>query len=142
MTSIRRARKDLRKAVLQSISTGGGSIEKLLEIAEQHFGHDVGYIPLIRCFLNNEVSNAVSCLRKDGHIETIGKKWKAASQLHAEDVEIISKRRLKRIRGELKSEVELAHKFGNVEDAVFAAKLLGMLSTSKETVHVQEGVES
>ena len=74
MSSIRRVRRDFRKEVLQLISSGDGNIEKLVETAGRFFGRDVGYEVLIKTFLHNEVSNAVSCLRSDGLIETIGKK--------------------------------------------------------------------
>lgn len=124
MASLRRVRRDFRKDVLRLISTGDGNIETLVESAGKHFGYDVGYEALIKSFLHSEVSNAVSYLRNESLIETVGKKWKPASELNDEDIDIISVRRLKRLRGELKSEVRLAHDHGRVEEAAKASKLL------------------
>ena len=124
MASIRRVRKDFRKEVLQMISAGEGSLEKLMEIAGKFFGRDVGYEVLIKTFLQNEISNAVSCLRAEGHIETVGKLWKPIEQLQMEDVDAIALRRLKRLRGELKAQIKLAHRYGRTEDAVTASQML------------------
>ena len=102
MASLRRVRKDFRKGVLQLISAGDGNFETLIELADKHFGRDVGYEVLIKCFLGSEVSNAVSCLRNDREIETVGKKWKPVGQLEKSDIEVISTRRKKRLRGEFR----------------------------------------
>jgi hypothetical protein len=128
MASIRRVRRDFRKEVFQLISSGDGSIQKLVEAAGRHFGHFVGYEVLIKTFLHSEVGNAVSCLRTEGQVETVGKQWKSIASLQSEDVEIISLRRLKRLRGELKAQVRLAHQHGRVEDAVAAARMLEIVN--------------
>ena len=124
MPSMRKVRKDFRKEVLRQIRAGDGNIENLVETAGQHFGIQVGYEVLIKSFLQSEVSNAVSQLRNEGHIETIGKKWKAADELQREDVSIISVRRLKRLRGELKSQIRLDHDHGLIDEAAEAQRLL------------------
>lgn len=129
MASIRRVRRDFRKEVDQLISSGVGSIQKLIEAAGRHFGHDVGYEVLIKTFLHNEVSNAVTTLRSEGRIETIGKQWKPVSALDPSDVEIISLRRLKRMRGELKAQVRLAHQHGRIDDAIAASRMLEIVSS-------------
>ena len=128
MASIRRVRRDFRNEVNQLISSGEGSTEKLVEAAGRHFGYDVGYEVLIKTFLHNEVGNAVSSLRSEGLIETIGKQWKSTSELVPSDVAIISLRRLKRMRGELQAQVKLAHQHGLVEDAVAAGRMLEIVS--------------
>jgi hypothetical protein len=110
------------------ISSGNGSTEKLIEAAGRHFGHDVGYEVLIKTFLHSEVGHAVSYLRTEGHIETVGKQWKPTSELRPEDIDIISLRRLKRLRGELKAQVRLAHQHGRTEDAIVAARMLELVS--------------
>ena len=128
MASMRRVRKDFRKEVLRLVSTGDGDIETLTHLAGRFFGHEVGYEVLIKTFLGSEVSNAVSCLRAEGFIETIGKQWKPVTELKGEDVDIISIRRLKRLRGELKSEIQLAHKHGRVDEAIAASRMLEIVS--------------
>jgi hypothetical protein len=127
MASMRRVRKNFRKAVLRTISTGDGNIETLIEIAGKHFGHDVGYEVLIKSFLRNEVSNSLSCLRTEGLAETVGRKWKPADDLTMEESAIVSTRRWKRLRGELKAEVEFSHFHGLIDEATKASELLAMV---------------
>jgi hypothetical protein len=126
---MRRVRKDFRKDVLKSISAGDGSIEKLTLLAGEHFGHQVGYELLIRSFLGTEVSNAVSCLRAENRVESIGKQWKTSEELEPEDIDIISIRRLKRLRGELRSTIQIANQHGRFDEAVSAAKMLGLIES-------------
>lgn len=129
MASMRRVRKDFRKEVYRLISAGDGSIDKLVEVAGRFFGRDVGYEVLIKTFLQSEVSNAVTCLRSEGHIETVGKRWKLTEELRPEDVDVISTRRWKRLRGELKSEARLAHDHGRISDATAAGQMLSLVSS-------------
>jgi len=128
MASIRRVRRDFRKEVLELICRGDGNTENLVEIAGRHFGHDVGYEVLIKTFLHNEVSNAVTCLRTEGLIETIGKKWKPVEQLQSEDIDVISIRRLKRLRGELESGLKLATDYNRAKDAEVVGRMLELVS--------------
>lgn len=128
MASLRHVRRNFRVEVLQLISSGDGNIKKLVESAGAHFGHQVGYEVLIKTFLQNEVGNAVKVLRDEGRIESIGAQWKPIADLQSEDVEIISVRRLKRLRGELKAQVHLAHQHGRTVDAVAAARMLEIVS--------------
>jgi len=143
MASIRRVRKSFRKQVLRFISSGDGNIEKLSELAGSFFGNDVGYEVLIKTFLRAEISNAVSFLRNEGQIETIGKQWKPVSELQPADVEVISTRRKKRLRGELKAEIKLAHNHGLIDDAVLASQMLGLLSSSmvEQSVEAEAGCQ-
>jgi len=107
-----------------AIDRGEGSLSQLIQIADRLLGRDVGYELLIKTFCANEVSNGLAQLRNDGLIESTGKLWKLTSNLETEDVDIIHVRRLKRLRGELKSEIRLAHEHGRVEDAVNAGRML------------------
>ena len=132
MASMRRVRKNFRKEVLRFIGSGDGNIETLMKLADGFFGRDVGYETLIKAFLSSEVGHAVAYLRNEGLVETIGKKWKIASELSGDDVAVISTRRMKRIRGELKSGIKLAHDHGRVDDAVVAARMLEIISTQLE----------
>lgn len=75
------------------------------------------------------MSNAVSQLRNEGHIESIGKKWKSLDDLRSEDVDIIVNRRQKRIRGELKEQVRFNHAHGRTEDAITAAMALAAIES-------------
>lgn len=136
MASMRRVRRDFRKEVLRLVSSGEGNFEKLIELAGSFFGRDVGYEVLIKSFLGSEVSNAVSYLRSEGAIETVGKKWKPASELQPEDVDIIQIRRLKRIRGELKEEIRLAHHFGRIDEATAASKMLKVVTEQLSSAEV------
>ena len=128
MASMRRVRRNFRAEVLRLVSSGNGNMETLTKLADGFFGRDVGYEVLIKTFLGSEVSNAVSFLRNEGHIETVGKQWKPAGELTDDDVTIISTRRLKRLRGELKSEIRMAHNFGKVEEAVLASRMLELVN--------------
>lgn len=132
MASIRRVRKDFRREVLRLISSGDGNIQKLVEAAGKHFGHDVGYEVLIKTFLQTEVAYAVTFLRNEGHIETIGRQWKPVGLLHPEDATVILSRRQKRIRGELKELERFAHKFGRFDDATAAAQMLAVSGQQSE----------
>ena len=133
MASLTRVRRDFRNEVNQLISSGTGSTEKLVEAAGRHFGRDVGYEVLIKAFLRGEVSNAVSTLRGEGRIETIGHMWKPASQLVPADVAVISLRRLKRMRGELLAQVKLAQTHGLAEDVLAAGRMLEIVTTELDS---------
>ena len=141
MASIRRVRKDFRQEVLRLISTGDGSIEMLVKNAGQMFGHDVGYEVLIKTFLHNEVANAVSYLRNEGLVETIGKQWKTVDGLNQEDIEVIQVRRKKRIRGELKAGKRMAHERGDVDMAAMFGAALNFLNTQDAEVVQPESAE-
>ena len=127
MASMRQVRKRFRKEVHRLISAGGGNTEMLMDIAKVMFG-EVGYPKVLETFWRSELSNAVSHLRNEGLVETIGKKWKPVDELQPEDVDVISTRRFKRLRGELKAEVQLAHKHGRIDDATTAARMLDLVS--------------
>lgn len=129
MSSMRKVRKNFRAEVHRLISSGDGNIETLTRSAGQHFGYEVGYEALIKSFLQTEVSNAVKVLRDLGHIETIGKKWKPVEELQPNDVETIAVRRLKRLRGELKAGISLAHQHGRTEEAVAESQMLGIVDS-------------
>ena len=132
MASIRRVRKGFRKEVLRSVSAGDGNIEKLMEIAGKYFGHDVGYEVLIKTFLGSEVSNALTYLRSDGLVESVGRKWLPATELTPEQSTVVSSRRWKRLRGELMSEVRFGHEHGLIEEATKASELLSMVASSSD----------
>ena len=138
MASLRRVRKDFRKEVLQLISTGDGNIETLISLADKQFGRSVGYHELLKTFLGSEVSNAVSFLRTEGHIESIGKKWKPVGELAEDDVNVIELRRKKRIRGELKASIVLAHNHGRTEEAITAAKMLELIAEPATNSEAEE----
>ena len=67
-------------------------------------------------------------MRLDGKAESTGLLWKAANCLESEDIDIISVRRLKRLRGELESEIRMANEYGRVEDATSASMMLGIVT--------------
>jgi len=129
VASMRRARKNFRKEVLRLISSGDGNIETLKKLADGFFGEDVGYKVQIAAFLNSEIANALAQLRNEGLIESIGKKWKVNSELTGDDVTVISARRMKRLRGELKAEGKLAHEHGRLEEAAIAGTMLNIVSS-------------
>jgi hypothetical protein len=124
---MRSVRRVLRHEVLASVSAGEGDLPTLIKIAGRLLGRDVGYEVLIKTFLANEVSNALAHLRTEGHVESTGRVWKPMAALQGEDVDIVSTRRLKRLRGELKAQVRLAHDHGRVPEAIAADKMLSIL---------------
>jgi len=126
-SSMRTVRRQLRKELLGAIGNGDGVLPQLIEIADRLLGRNVGYEVLIKTFCANEVSNALAQLRLDEEVETTGKCWKLVSKLEDEDVDIISTRRLKRLRGELKAEIRLAHDHGRIDDAALASEMLAMV---------------
>ena len=128
MSSMRRVRKNFRKDVLRLINSGDGDIETLMKLADDFFG-DVGNRLIWRTFRGSEVGHAVSYLRNEGIVESIGKLWKPAGELTSNDVGIISTRRMKRVRGELTREIKLAHDHGLTEEAVLVSKMLDTMSS-------------
>jgi hypothetical protein len=143
MASIRRVRKGFRKEILRLINAGDGSIQSLLKTAGSTFGHDVGFEVLIKTFLQNEVGNAVSYLRTEGLIETVGKQWKPVGCLEDEDIEVIDVRRQKRIRGEIQSGMKMAHERGDIDKAaLYGAALLSLGAVNAEQEAPPPRVES
>jgi hypothetical protein len=105
----------------------------LMKLADQHFGaNDCGYKAVLTAFLLGEINHATSSLRNDGQVESVGRLWKRAGELHEEDVAIIQKRRKRRIRGELKAGVRLAHNHCCTEDAVALSRALDVLAAVDE----------
>ena len=140
MASLRRVRKNFRKDVLRLIGSGDGSIEKLVQLARQHFGHDVGYEVLIKTFLHSEVGNAVNFLRQEGRVETVGRQWIAVEKLQQDHVDQILSRRKRRIYGELESLTRFANSHGRFEDSVTSAKARESLVDAKKSddVHSEQ----
>jgi hypothetical protein len=128
VASLRRVRRNFREEVLRLIRAGEGDMQTLLVLAGRYFGNDVGYEVLIKTFLGSEVSNAVSYLRSEGEVETVGKQWKMSADLQDDDIDIISVRRLKRLRGELTAEARLHHQHGRIGDAEVAGRMLSIVS--------------
>lgn len=132
MASIHRVRKQLRKALLHAVSSGQGDIKSLKRITREIIGNDVGIERLLDNLYANEVSKAMAVLRSERLVETVGKVWKLMGCLDNSDVDTISLRRLKRLRGELRAQVRLAHEHGRTEDAILASDMLGKLTTKLE----------
>ncbi|NDF13304.1 MAG: hypothetical protein EB060_10890 [Proteobacteria bacterium] len=131
MASLRRVRKNFRKEVLQLIKAGEGNLKSLMQLADAHFGsNDCGYHAVLRAFHASEVNNAVSQLRLDGEIETVGKSWKSTEDLQSEDVDIITLRRMKRLRGEAKSLARFAHEHGRTEAAISASHVVSIVNVN------------
>ncbi len=138
MASLRTVRKHFRKEALRLVSSGDGNVEILKRLAGSYFGHQVGYEVLITSFLQNEVSNAMSYMRSEGHVESVGKKWKPVADLNEGDIDILSIRRLKRLRGELKAEIRLCHEHGRTEAATSASDMLAIVSARIESADREE----
>jgi hypothetical protein len=139
MASIRRVRRDFRKDVLRLVNAGEGNFEKLMQLADTHFGaNECGYKAVLKAFNSGEVNNAVSYLRAEGLVETVGKQWKPVGQLQSEDVEIIQVRRKKRVRGELQAGVRMAHHHGCTEDAVLLSRALDAMGKDPTPVAIPD----
>jgi len=109
----------------------------LMKLADDHFGaNDCGYKAVLTAFHLGEVNHATASLRNEGHIESVGRLWKPAAELHGEDVEIIQKRRRKRVRGELSAGVRMAHRHGDINDAVSLSRALGALDALEKPIEV------
>jgi len=141
---MRHVRRQLRKELLQAIKEEQGDLATLMQIADRLLGRAVGYEVLIKTFLSNEIANGLKQLRVDGEVESTGRLWKPFGDLKSEDVTKISTRRLKRLRGELKAEIRLAHDYGRVEEATVAARMLEIVSQRLQSteVVVDEPVEA
>ena len=124
---MRSARRELREKLLNALSTGKGSLPELVRVADGLFSREVGYGILLNSFLANEVSQGLAKLRIDGAAESVGKIWKLANELDGDDVDKISLRRLKRLRGEFKAQILLDHNFGRTENAVAVARMLEII---------------
>jgi hypothetical protein len=143
MASLRRVRKNFRKEVHQLIKAGEGNLENLMTLADSHFGsNDCGYHAVLRAFHAGEVNNAVSQLRLDGEIETVGRSWKSTENLQSEDVDIITLRRMKRLRGEAKSLAKFAHDHGRTEAAISASHVVSIVKVDEAEISVVENVEA
>lgn len=125
--SMRTVRRELRQQLLAAISVGSGDLRELVKIADHLLGQEVGWELLIRTFSHTEVQHGLAQLRLDGKVESAGKVWKLVGNLESEDVDTISTRRSKRLRGELKAEIRLAHEYGRTEDAIAASKMLEII---------------
>ena len=130
MAGIRNVRKHLRKEVLKCVATGHGDLKTLTQVAREIVGNGVGVEKMLEGFYAGEVSKALAVLRSERRVESVGKDWKVTSDLDSTDVDTISLRRLKRLRGELTEEKRLAHEFGRTEEAVLAARMLDILSSA------------
>lgn len=143
MASLRRVRKNFRKEVHQLIKAGEGNLKNLMALADSHFGsNDCGYHAVLRAFHAGEVNNAVSQLRLDGEIETVGRSWKSTENLQSEDVDIITLRRMKRLRGEAKSLAKFAHDHGRTEAAISASHVVSIVKVDDPASSVVENVEA
>jgi len=143
MASLRRVRKNFRKEVLQLIKAGEGNLKNLMALADAHFGsNDCGYHAVLRAFHAGEVNNAVSQLRLDGKIETVGRSWKSTENLQSEDVDIITLRRMKRLRGEAKSLAKFAHNHGRTEAAISASHVVSIVKVEEPEVVTDQSIEA
>jgi len=132
MASLRRVRKNFRKEALRLIKAGEGNLKSLMQLADAHFGsNDCGYHAVLRAFHAGEVNNAVSQLRLEGEIETVGRSWKSTEDLQSEDVDIITLRRMKRLRGEAKSLARFAHEHGRTEAAISASHVVSIVNVNE-----------
>lgn len=130
MSSLRRVRKNFRKEVLRLVESGEGSWDSLIRLADAYFGsNSIGYHAVVKAFLHGEVNNAVAKLRSEGFVETVGRHWKSTENLQDEDITQIQTRRLRRIRGELKSQIRLAKDRGRNDEAAIARAALGVMSS-------------
>ena len=142
MASLRSVRKELRNEILKSVNEGEFRLPAFTGIADHLMGRQVGYEQLIRTFLASEVNSALAYLRLDGKVESIGKLWKPVDSLESGDVDKISTRRKKRLRGELKAQERLSHQYGRIEDAIVAAKMITILTDSIEKSESEQTEES
>lgn len=134
MASLHRVRKQLRKALLNAVSTGKGDTKSLKAITREIIGNDVGIERLLDNLYASEVSKGMAVLRSERLVESVGKDWKLLASLDSSDVDTISLRRLKRLRGELRAELRLAHEYGRFDDAIRASKMLETLTGKLEEV--------
>lgn len=143
MASLRRVRRNFRKEVLQLVKSGAGNRENLLKLAEAHFSsNDCGFAAVLGAFYASEVNNAVSQLRIDGEVETVGRSWKSIEDLQSADVDIITLRRMKRLRGEAKSLAKFAHEHGRTEAAISASHVVSIVKVDESAENALEDVES
>ncbi len=142
MASLRSVRKRFRKESLRLVSSGDGNVEILKQLAGSYFGHQIGYEVLINSFLQNEVSNAMSYMRSEGEVESVGKKWKPVADLNEEDIDVLSSRRLRRLRGELTAEIRLCHEHGRTEAAISASEMLAIVSARIVTADREKSLQS
>jgi hypothetical protein len=114
-------------------------------VAREIMGRDVGVEELMESYYANETSNAMKQLRIAGETESVGGVWMRVADLTEANVETISVRRLKKMRGELKAQMTLAHDHGLVGDAAFAGRMLEVLHqelAKRETVEAETAAVS
>jgi hypothetical protein len=137
--SLRKVRREFRRAVKHAIESGKRNTRDLLTLADAHFGsNDCGYRAVLNAFIKSEVNNAVSFLRQEGLIETVGKEWKLIADIDQDDALKITARRMKRLRGEAKSLTKFAHDRGMTEVAVTAANVVNIVKVDDESEVTEE----
>ena len=136
-SKMRKVRRQFRQEMLRAIEAGNGTAETLEKIARAVLGNDIGLEVAMSSFYANEVNKGLAQLRTDGLAESTGKVWKLAGSLDGEDIEAISIRRMKRIKGELLAEIRLAHDNGRFEEATIASSMLAIVSKQLEAAVVE-----
>jgi len=142
---MRSARRRLRKEALRLIMSGNGDRATLDRVACEIMGREVGIEEVTAYFYANEISNATKQLRIAGDVESVAGRWIETSKLSDADVESISVRRLKRLRGEAKAQLKLAHDHGRIDEAAMAGRLLEVIGyelTKRESSGEVEEVET
>ena len=120
MASLRSVRKAFRRELRQLMASKGGYLlpHEGVALARAMFGREVGVDDLMESYCANQFNAAMAYLRSDRVAESVGREWVAVSQLKPEQVDGVTLRRLKRIVGELRSQVALDHETGRTEEAV------------------------
>jgi hypothetical protein len=139
MASLRKVRREFRKALLTAVKQGKRNTRDLVALADAHFGsNDCGYHAVLKAFNVAEVNNAVAFLRQEGHIETVGKEWKPVEELDQDDALKITTRRMKQIRGLAKSTTRFAHEHGQIEEAIRASSVVNIVRVDDESEVAEE----
>jgi hypothetical protein len=138
MASLRKARRNFRKSVLQLVERGSGNTENLMRLADDFYNSEVLFCQIWKAFLQSEIGNAAAQLRNEGAIETIGNLWKPSDQLESTDVDVIIKRRVKRQLGEANALVKFAHEHGRVDVATAASCAAHVFDKHEEHTPVEE----
>lgn len=127
MAKMLKVRRQLRAALHEAIKAGDGSNAVIHKITRDIMEADVTLRVLMDSLVLGEANKATAQLRREFGVESVDTGWVTKEMLSQENVEIISARRFKRVRGECQTEIDLAHTHGMTEEASVAIQIIGLL---------------
>lgn len=146
-SKMRKVRRLLRHRLRSRLKEGNCSRSEMESIVESIMAHEVGYATLVSTFLRSELNMALAYLQRGptAEAESNGMVWKHVDNLDDMDLDVISVRILKRMRGEASRHADISDKHGRHSDASFARGFMDQLERlieARESAIADEHAES